>query len=61
MLSDVPVRHGHIELGGAVTKLRGPEAWLEGVYRPHQRFGLFGRGFINPEDHGAMLGARWTF
>jgi hypothetical protein len=44
-----------------VTKLRGPEAWLDAAYRPRENLGLFGRGFVNAHDYGAMVGARWTF
>lgn len=61
MLADTPVRGGYAELGGSYTRLRGPEGWLEAGYRPLEQLGLFGRGFVTPDDAGVMAGIRLVF
>lgn len=55
------MRSGYAELGGSWTRLRGPEAWAEAGYRPLERLGLFGRGFVSPLDAGVMAGVRVEF
>lgn len=57
----MPLGHGYVELGGSIVRSRGPEAWLEGGYKPLPNVGLFGRGFINREDLGVMAGVRIEF
>lgn len=61
MLKDVPTRAGYLELGAAVTRLRGPEAWLEAGIKPADNLALFVRGSADRDDAGAMIGARWEF
>lgn len=52
---------GFLDLGLSLTKLRGPEAWGELGYRPAEHLTLFGRGYVNREDYGAMGGVRYEW
>lgn len=61
VLADTPVRTGWLEAGAALTRLRGPEAWLEAGAHPREDLALFLRGQVTREDAGVMAGLRWTF
>lgn len=61
VLSDVPTRAGYLELGAALSRSRGPEAWLEAGFKPKDGLALFARGSADREDAGVMVGARWEF
>lgn len=43
------------------TRAAGLEAYGEAGYRFAPRGALFGRAFVNPQDFGAVAGARWSF
>lgn len=60
-LALVPIGRGYLDVGAAATVRRGPEAWAEVGWRPHERTTLYAKAFATPLDAGAMVGARWTF
>lgn len=61
VLSDTPLHKAFIEGGAIITRLRGPELYLEAGARPAPGLALFGRAYARQDDQGAMAGFRWTF
>jgi hypothetical protein len=61
VIRDVPLAHGYVEAGAAVSKNLGPEGWIEAGYRPFTNAALFGRGYVRPDDYGAMVGLKWEW
>lgn len=61
VLRDTPLHGGYLDLGASMTKLRGPEAWVETGIRPALGHTVFARGFANTSDYGIMGGWRWEF
>jgi hypothetical protein len=55
------VHSGYLEAGAAVTRMRGPEAWVEAGLRPWEHVGFFARGQADSQDAGVMAGVRMTF
>ena len=60
-MREVPLGRGYLEAGAAVTRLRGPEAWLEAGAHPWRNVGLYGRAYAGQGDVGVMAGlhAEW--
>lgn len=54
----LPTGTSYLELGGSITKQRGPEAWAEAGWHPVAPLSVFGRAYANSQDAGAMVGAR---
>lgn len=62
VLSDVPVRSGHIEAGATWTPSDGATAYVEAVLRPVTNLGVFaGATWSQALGSRLMAGARYSF
>jgi hypothetical protein len=58
---DTPLKTGYVELGAAVTRIAGPQVWIEGGARLAPRWTTFARGYATGADFGAMAGLKFEF
>lgn len=63
VLSDVPLRSGHVELGATWVSLEGASIYGEAVVHPVRNLGLFAGATWSPQRSRvtAVAGARYTF